>query len=40
MDHPWIIRYITSNEGFRRIRKLTEKGEEENIHRLKQQQTH
>ena len=39
MDHPWIIRYITSNEGFRRIRKLTEKGEEENIRRLKQQQT-
>ena len=31
--------FDTGNEGFRRIRKLTEKGEEENIHQLKQQQT-
>ena len=29
--------FDTGNEGFRRIRKLTEKGEEENIRRLKQQ---
>ena len=31
--------FDTGNEGFRRIRKLTEKGKEENIRRLKQQQT-
>ena len=38
-DNKSAKNFHTGNEEFRRILKLTEKGEEENIRRLKQQRT-